>query len=190
MLEWDIIERSNTAYCSLLVTAVKKHGFVRPCLDERRLNKVMIPDPEFSRSIEDILHTLPKGGLKFALDLSSTYWKILLRPKHRKYRAFLHSTKCYKYKVLPVGLKTAVSWFSRAMDIILREYWKFLISYIDDMVIICKLFLQHLRHLERVFNRLRHARLTIWLKTCNFWVRKLNYLGYDHQSDRHHPSSS
>lgn len=74
------------------------------------------------------------------LDLTHSYWQIPLRAEDRKYTGFLHDTKSYQFRVLPFGLCTAVSSFTRAMDQILGpEFEEFVTPYVDDLLLLKRL---------------------------------------------------
>lgn len=179
MLDRGVIERASTQYISPLVTEVKKDGSVRVCLDARHLNRVLEKEYELPRPIDDIMKSLFGKPFKTSLDLSSGYWQIPLRPSDKKYTGFLVGTKCYQFTVLPFGLSTAVSSFSRCISELLgSEFDDFVIPYLDDILIASKNFEDHLNHLDQVFSRLNEAGLTVKFRKCQFMPEKLNYLGY------------
>lgn len=181
MLDWGVIERcASSSYCSPLVTAVKKDGSVRVCLDARRLNSIMVPDSELPRPIEDILNTLPpKIKYMTSLDLTHSYWQIPLREQDKQYTCFIYHTKTYRFKVLPFGLKTAISSFTRAMDIILgSEFRDFVVCYVDDLLIVSESFEDHIEHLNKVLTRLSSAGFTLRLDKCHFLQSEMKFLGY------------
>ena len=174
-----IISRASTPYSSPLVTAVKKNGAVRVCLDARRLNSVMLPDTELPRPIDDILLTL--GPIRFvsSIDLTAGYWQVPLKKEHRQYTGFRVGTRSYVFNVLPFGISTAVSSFTRCMDLVLSPTCSgFTHCYVDDILVVSETFEEHLEHLNLVFNALKRAGFTMRLPKCSFFRESVNFLGY------------
>lgn len=179
MERWGVIERAATPFINPLVTAVKRDGTVRVCLDARRLNTCMERDYELPRPIDEILKSLSGARFKTCLDLSASYFQIPLREEDKKFTGFLVGTKTYQFTVLPFGLCTAVSSFSRAMSQILGpEFEEFVIAYVDDLLIFSNNFEDHMQHLGRVLERLSDAGFTLRFKKCKFMPEELHYLGY------------
>jgi transposase InsO family protein len=179
MERWGVISRSDTPYSSPLVTTVKKDGSVRICLDARRLNSMTEADTELPRSIDDLLHSL--GQVKFfsSLDLTASYWQIPIKPEHRRYTGFRVGTRAYHFNVLPFGLKTAVSSFTRCMDAVLGPLaGKIVHPYIDDLLVVSSSFEEHLDHLEQVFTRLSAAGFTLRAEKCTFLQKSASFLGF------------
>ncbi|CAC5371569.1 unnamed protein product [Mytilus coruscus] len=80
---------------------------------------------------------------------------------------------------MPYGLRNSSIAFSQVMSQILRGlHWKYVLAYIDDILIFSKTFEEHLQHLDEVFTRLRKANFTLKPQKCHFAVKKVNYLGH------------
>ena len=78
----------------------------------------------------------------------------------------------------------APSSFQMLMSQVFRGIsFKYLIAYIDDLLIFSPNFETHLEHLQNVFERLRSARLRLHPKKCNFAVHKVMYLGHQLSKD-------
>lgn len=179
MIEWGVIERASSSYISPLMTTVKKDGSVRICLDARHLNSVMEADWELPWKIEYLIK-LAHGKKYFSkIDLSHSYWQIPVREQDRKFLGFMVGNRTYQWCVLPFGVSTAVSSFTRAMDTIFGEAFAgFMLSYIDDLFIMSESLAEHLEHLEKIFCRLQEAGLTVKLSKCQFFQQEINFLGY------------
>ena len=79
---------------------------------------------------------------------------------------------------MPFGLTNTPSTFTRLMNAVLKEFLdKFVIFYLDDILIFSKTLDEHLIHIHKVFDRLREIKLLINLKKCSF-VKELVYLGF------------
>jgi len=80
---------------------------------------------------------------------------------------------------MPFGLCNAPATFQRAMDNILRKIKeKFVLVYLDDIIIFSKSYDEHLQHLQQVFNLLKEAQLKINPEKCHFCTNKIQFLGH------------
>ena len=80
---------------------------------------------------------------------------------------------------MPFGLSGATASFQMLMMKVLRNIaWKYVLCYVDDIIIFSSSFEDHLSHLEEVFRRLRDAGLKLSINKCFFAKEKLHYLGF------------
>lgn len=178
--ELGIIKRESTCYCSPMTYVMKKDGRVRLLLDARELNKRMIGDAEAPPITSEILQSFHNVKFISVLDCSDAYFHIPLESSSTKYTGFTFMGKTYTYNVLPQGLKTSVSSFSRAMDIILgAEVRDFCVNYLDDLVVFTSGTLEkHIEHLGKVLDRLHKANMSCNLAKCSFLQTEVKLLGH------------
>jgi hypothetical protein len=139
-LQIGIIERSRSPYNSPIFCVPKKEGQGLRCvLDYRRVNHSSFSDRYALRTIDECLETVGRAGSKVysALDCSSAFWQLQLRPSDRLFTAFTIPGKGqYHWRTCPQGLMGAPASFSRLMEVLLADAENML-TYIDDVQWCC-----------------------------------------------------
>ena len=75
---------------------------------------------------------------------------------------------------MPFGLTNTPSTFMRLMNEVLKKLLgKFVIVYLDDILIFSKTLDEHLFHIRRVLERIKEDKMLINLKKCIFVKREL-----------------
>ena len=113
------------------------------------------------------------------IDLRSGFHQVTVDPADREKTAFICHRGLFEFVRMPFGLANDPSHFQRAMDQVFQDYLgKFVMVYIDDIVIFSKTIEEHIKHLETVFARLADFGLQIKPEKCKFANREINLLGY------------
>jgi hypothetical protein len=179
MLQEGLIERSIGPWAAPVVLVRKKNGKLRFCVDYRELNSITTKDAYPLPRIDDMLDSFGKAQWFTSLDLASGYWQVEMEPADRPKTAFITQFGTYQFKVMPFGLCNAPATFQRLMDEVLRGYlWKFVMVYLDDVIIYSDTFEQHLEHLRDIFDRLEEAGLKLNPDKCSFVKEELEFLGH------------
>jgi hypothetical protein len=179
LLKMNKIRESYSPWASPVTLAGKKSGKYRFCIDYRRLNAVTKPDAYPLPRIDELLEKYETSKWFTSLDLAAGYHQIEMEELDKEKTAFICSKGLYEYNVMPFGLRNAPGTFQRVMDKILKEYIdKFVVVYIDDILIYSNSFEDHLTHLTRVLKKLKDNNLIIKLKKCRFAEENIEFLGH------------
>ncbi|KAI5151526.1 hypothetical protein ENBRE01_2196 [Enteropsectra breve] len=177
-LKNGIITESKSEWASKIIPVPKKDGKVRVCIDYKNLNDVTIKDRYPIPRIDEILDELAKGKVFSSLDATIGYYQIKLSPSDRDKTAFRWSGGFYEFTRMPFGLCNAPATFQRIMDNVLREVsWKFVIPYLDDIIIYSETEKEHEEHLRIVFEKLKEAGISLNENKCKLFKDQISILG-------------
>ena len=105
------------------------------------------------------------------MDLRLGYHQIRIRNGDITKMAFVTRFSQYEYTVMSFGLTNAPATFSRLINSIFMEYLdKFVVVYLDDILIYSKNEQEHAEHLRLVLMKLREHRLYAKFSKCEFWL--------------------
>ena len=164
--------------------APKKDGGLRFCIDYRALNKNTIKNRYPLQKIDELLDQLVGAKIFTKIDLRSGYHQIRVVPEDIHKTAFRTRYGHYEFTVVPFGLCNAPATFMRLMNSILYPYLdKFVIVFLDDILIYSKNLKEHEEHLKLVLKQLRKHQLYAKVSKCEFFKRQLEYLGHEVSSE-------
>jgi hypothetical protein len=157
--------------CSALFVK-KKDDSLRLCVDYRPLNAVTIKN-KYPLPRIDILFDQLAGAKVFSkIDLRSGYHQIKIRPSDIPKTAFSTRYGLYEYLVMSFGLTNAPAYFMYLMNsVFMPELDKFVVVFIDDILIYSRTKEDHANHLRVVLQRLRDHRLYAKFSKCEFWLK-------------------
>ena len=148
-------------------------------MDYRLLNAVTIKN-KYPLPRIDILFDQPFGAKVFSkIDLRSGYHQIKIRAEDIPKTAFSTRYGLYEYLVMSFGLTNAPAHFMYLMNsVFMPELDKFVVVFIDDILIFSKNEEEHAEHLRIVLQRLREHKLYAKFSKCEFWLKKVQFLGH------------
>ena len=149
------------------------------CIDYRELNKVTIKNKYPLPRIDDLFDQL-KGATTFSkIDLRSGYHQLKIREEDIPRTAFRTRYGHYEFLVMPFGLTNAPAAFMDLMNRVFREYLdKFVIVFIDDILIYSRDPQEHAEHLRIALHTLKKHQLYAKFSKCEFWLDKVHFLGH------------
>ena len=190
MLDNKLIRESSSPWTSPVVLVNKKNEKKRFCVDYRKLNSVTKKDQYPLFQIDEMLDSLAGATYFSTLDLMSGYWQVMVHPDDREKTAFITRFGTYEFNVMPFGLCNASATFQRLMNRIYSGItYKYVVVYLDNINVFSRIFDNYIKHLHEVFTRIRNARLKLNIKKCNFWQKKLPFLGHIIKTQRISPNS-
>jgi len=189
LLKAGIVRRSSSPWASPLQIITKKDGSLRICGDYRAVNQVTIADSYPMPLISDILQRFAGCTVFSSIDLTKAYHQIPVQEQSIPKTAVTTPFGLFEYCRMPFGLRNASQTFQRHIDTVLSGLTN-TAAYIDDIIIGSRDEIEHLAHLNDVFNRLHTHNLKIKLEKCQFGQPNVQFLGHLLSSDGIKPLES
>ncbi|GJZ88639.1 putative reverse transcriptase domain-containing protein [Tanacetum coccineum] len=113
------------------------------------------------------------------IDLRSSYHQLRVRDEDIPKTAFRTRYKHYEFQVMPFGLTNAPAVFMDLMNRVCKPYLdKFVIVFIDDILIYSRNKEEHANHLRIILELLKKEKLYAKFSKCDFWIRIVQFLGH------------
>jgi hypothetical protein len=179
LLDKGYIHPSSSPWGSPALFVKKKDGSLWMCVDYRPLNAVTIKNKYPLPRIDVLFDQLAGARVFSKIDLRSSYHQIKIRASDVPKTAF--STRCglYEFLVMSFGLTNAPAYFMYLMNsVFMNELDKFVVVFIDDILIYSKSKAEHAKHLRIVLQRLRDHKLYAKFSNCEFWLDSVKFLGH------------
>ncbi|KAL0152326.1 hypothetical protein M9458_052049, partial [Cirrhinus mrigala] len=157
----------------------KKDGGLRPCIDYRALNDITVKYRYPLPLVPPALEQLRAAKIYTKLDLRSAYNLIRIREGDEWKTAFSTTSGHYEYRVMPFGLANSPSFFQAFVNEVFRDMLnRWVIVYIDDILIYSSSYAEHIQHVRAVLQRLIKHQLYCKLEKCEFHQERIAFLGY------------
>jgi hypothetical protein len=121
-----------------------------------------------------------RGASVFSkIDLRSGYHQLRIRPSDIPKTTFITKYGLYEFTVMSFGLTNAPAFFMNLMNSVFMDYLdKFVMVFIDDILIYSQSEEENVDHLKMVLQRLREHQLYAKLSKCEFWINEVMFLGH------------
>ena len=129
--------------------------------------------------IVDLFNQLGKARYFTKLDLRSAYYQVRIVEEDEPKTTCVTRYGSYEFLVIPFGPINAPTTFYTLMNKIFHPYLnKFVVVYLDDIVIYSNTLKNHVENLRKVFKILRHNKLYVKKKKCSFANEEVSFLGH------------
>ncbi|GKE79693.1 putative reverse transcriptase domain-containing protein [Tanacetum coccineum] len=129
--------------------------------------------------IDDLFNQLQGSSIYSKIDLRSCYHQLRVREKDIPKTAFRTRYGHYEFQVMPFRLTNAPAVFMDLMNCMCKPYLnKFVIVFIDDILIYSRNEKEHEEHLKTIMEMLKKEELYAKFSKCEFWINTVKFLGY------------
>ena len=190
-----ILAPGNGPWASAVVVVLKKNGEIRFVFDFRAVNKVTVTDsyPIAHQQMAIATEEFRKAESFISLDLAGAYLAVPVEKESQDKLAITTCEGLYKCLRMPFGAKNACGCYARLMRLVFNDMMmrRESLSFFDDHLIVCPDFLTGLFRLCKFLFAVEQANLRVSLKKSHFFVKKVEWLGFEATagellpSDRH-----
>ena len=172
--------RPSVSECgSAVVFVAKSDGCLRLCVDYHDLNKQTLKNKFPLPRINDLFDQLHGARFFSKMDLAQGFHQLRIAEHCVHLTAYRGPDVFYEWLVMPFGLTNFPAYFVDLMIHVFREVLnKFVLVFIDDILIYSKTEEEHVEHLRIVLEILRRNILFAKFSKCHFWVKEVRFLGH------------
>ena len=179
LLSKGFIQSSISPWGAPVLFVKKKDGSLRLCIDYRQLNRVTIRNQYPLPRIDELFDQLQGSRVYSKIDLRSGYHQLRVQDSDVPKTAFRTRYRHYEFMVMPFGLTNAPVAFMDLMNRVFQPYLdRFVIVFIDDILVYSGSSEEHAEHLRIVLQTLRERKLYAKLSKCQFWLDRVAFLGH------------
>nr|GEU89748.1 putative reverse transcriptase domain-containing protein [Tanacetum cinerariifolium] len=145
----------------------------------RELNKLTVNNRYPLSRIDDLFDQLQGLSVDLEIDLRSGYHQLRVRDEDIPKTAFRTRYGHYEFQVILFGLTNVPTVFMDLMNRVCKPYLdKFIIVFIDDILIYSRNKEEHAYHLRIILELLRKEKLYAKFSKCDFWIETVQFLGH------------
>ncbi|GJR30796.1 putative nucleotidyltransferase, ribonuclease H [Tanacetum coccineum] len=171
------IRPSSSPWGAPVLFVKKMDGSFKMCIDYRELNKLTVKNRYSLPRIDDLFDQLQGSQFFSKIDLGSGYHQLRVHEDDILKNAFRTRYGHFEFTVMPFGLTNALAVHIDLMNRVCRPYLdKFVIVFIDDILIYSKTRDEHVEHLRSVLELLKKEKLYAKFFKCEFWLREVQFL--------------
>ena len=179
LLAKGFIRPSRSPWGAPMFLVAKPDGGKRMVIDYRALNASTVRNRYPLPRVDELFDQL-RGARYFSkIDLRTGYWQIRMAADAVEKTAFTSRHGHYEWLVLPMGLTNAPAEFMALMETTFQaELNKFVLVFLDDILIYSKTLEEHEAHLRAALERLRARKLHAKISKCQFFRQEVEFLGH------------
>nr|GEW42490.1 putative reverse transcriptase domain-containing protein [Tanacetum cinerariifolium] len=173
------IRPSSLPWGAPVLFVKKKDGSFQMCIDYRELNKLTVKNHYPLPRIDDLFDQLQGSSVYSKIDLRSGYHQLRVREEDIPKTVFRTRYGHYEFHVMPFSLTNVPAVFMNLMNHVCKPYLdKFVLVFIDDILIYSKTKKEHEGHLRQILNLLKKEDLYAKFSKCEFWISMVQFLGH------------
>ncbi|GKD50682.1 putative reverse transcriptase domain-containing protein [Tanacetum coccineum] len=171
------IRPSTSPWGAPVLFVKKKDESFKMCIDYRELNKLTVKNRYPLPRIDDLFDQLQGSSTYSKIDLRSVYHQLRVRNEDIPKTAFRTRYGHYEFQVMSFGLTNAFAVFMDLINRICKPYLdKFVIVFIDDILIYSRNKEEHADHLRIILELLKNEKLYAKFSKCDFWISTVQFL--------------
>nr|GFA02443.1 putative reverse transcriptase domain-containing protein [Tanacetum cinerariifolium] len=160
VMDRGFIRPSTSPWGAPVLFVKKKDGSFRMCIDYRELKKLTVKNRYPLPRIDDLIDQLQGSSVYSKIDLRSGYHQLRVRDEDIPKTTFRTRYRHYEFQVMPFGLTNTPVVFMDLMNRMCKPYLdKFIIVFIDDILIYSRNKEEHVNHLRIILELLRKEKL-------------------------------
>lgn len=179
-LKKGFIKPSQSSYAAIPFQVAKKGTEERrTVVDYRALNEQTVKSKYPLPLMEELFDRLQGAKYFTKLDLRTGFHQIRIRAEDTHKTAFRTSRGLFEYLVLAMGLCNAPGTFMQLMNETFADFHnKFVLVFLDDIIIFSNSLEEHKAHLESVLSRLQDRQLYAKRSKCSLFQQEVEFLGH------------
>ena len=179
LMKKGFIQRSQSRFGAPVLFTPKKDGTMRMVIDYREINKITIKNGYPLPATEELFPIVHGARYFSKIDLHSGYYQIRIAEEDQEKTAFVTRYGSYEFLVLPMGLCNSPGTFMELMNFVFEaQLDRFVIVFLDDVLVFSKSLGEHERHMREVLSILRKERLYAKMSKCDLVRREVDFLGH------------
>ncbi|GKD85916.1 putative reverse transcriptase domain-containing protein, partial [Tanacetum coccineum] len=178
------IRPSSSPWGAPVLFVKKKDGSFRMCIDHRELNKLIVKNRYPLSRIDNLFDQLQGSRVYSKIDLRSGYHQLRVREEDILKTTFRTRYGHYEFQVMSFGLTNSLAVSMDLINQVCKPYLdRFVIVFIDDILIYSKSRKEHEGHLKLILRLLKKEELYAKFSKCEFWLSKVQFLGHVNDSE-------
>ncbi|GJZ37903.1 putative reverse transcriptase domain-containing protein [Tanacetum coccineum] len=162
LLEKGFIRPSSSPWGAPVFFVKKKDGSFRMCIDYRELNKLTVKNRYPLSRINDLFDQQQGSSVYSKIDLRSGYHQLRIKEEDIPITTFRTRYGHFEFQVMPFGLTNAPAMLMHLMNRVCKTYLdKFVIVFIDDILVYSKDEEKHGEHLKIILELLKKERFGV-----------------------------